>query len=166
VKITKIQNNARTAVDVPNTRCSAYRYWGCTPNGRTTRGDDTKVRKLSGSRSCCDARALSNSKLEHDFRRAPEAAKVRAYRKILFRDRNQAMKRNAFHLGTTTRCPSRSLPAAQSVRIHVKRLKLSNWVLSNRTILTLNATASKQAGGCPFDTSYTDAVKCSTWKCN
>ena len=24
-------------------------------------GDDTKVRKLSGSRSCCDARALSNS---------------------------------------------------------------------------------------------------------
>jgi hypothetical protein len=35
-------------------------------------------------------------------------------------------KAHAFHLGTTTRCPPRCLPAAQSAQIHAKRLKLSN----------------------------------------
>ncbi len=33
---------------------------------------------------------------------------------------------HAFHLGTTTRCPPRCLPAAQSAQIHAQRLKLSN----------------------------------------
>ena len=33
---------------------------------------------------------------------------------------------HTFHLGTTTRCPPRYLPAAQSAQIRAKRLKLSN----------------------------------------
>jgi hypothetical protein len=36
--------------------------------------------------------------LEHDFQGAPEAAKVTAYRKVLFRDRNQTIKRMLFSL--------------------------------------------------------------------
>jgi hypothetical protein len=51
---------------------------------------------------------------------------VAVYRKALFRDRNQTRKRTLFTCGTTTRCPPRCLPAAQSAQIHAKRLKLSN----------------------------------------
>src|SRR5208337_2423761 len=36
---------------------------------------------------------------------------------------NQA---DTFHLATTPRCPARCLPAAQSARIHARRLKSSN----------------------------------------
>ena len=80
--------------------------------------------------------ALSNSRLEHDFQGARGRRRWQCTEK-LFRDQsdNQA---HAFHLGTTTKCPPRGLPAAQSARIHAQRLKLSNWVLSNRTILTLS----------------------------
>jgi hypothetical protein len=61
-------------------------------------GDDTKVRKLSGWRSCGDARAFSNFELEHDFQGASEVTKVALYRKALFRDRNQTRKRTLFTL--------------------------------------------------------------------
>jgi hypothetical protein len=49
----------------------------------------------------------------------------------------------ACHLGTTTRCPPRCLPAAQSARIHAQRLKSPVLVLSNRTILTLSCRHPK-----------------------
>jgi hypothetical protein len=59
-----------------------------------SRGDDTKVRKLSGSR-CSRAQQFE---LEHDFQGASEVAKVAVYRKALFRDRNQTIKRTLFTL--------------------------------------------------------------------
>jgi hypothetical protein len=41
----------------------------------TIRGNDTKVRKLSGSRSCSDVRA-QKFELEHDFQGAPKGGCV------------------------------------------------------------------------------------------
>jgi hypothetical protein len=52
------------------------------------------VRKLSGSR-CSRAQQFE---LEHDFHGALEVAKVAVYRKALFRDRNQTIKRTLFTL--------------------------------------------------------------------
>ena len=56
-------------------------------------GDDTKVSELSGSQSYSDICSLGNSRWNTIFQRAPEATKVTAYRKVLFRDRNQTIKR-------------------------------------------------------------------------
>ena len=61
-------------------------------------GDDTKGRKLSGSRSYGDAHALSNSSLNTIFK-VPERRRRREFnRKGLFRDRNQTIKRMLFTL--------------------------------------------------------------------
>ena len=48
------------------------------------------------------------------------------YRKALFRDLNQTIKRTLFTLEPRPDAPPRCLPAAQSAQIHAKRLKLSN----------------------------------------
>jgi hypothetical protein len=95
--------------------------WGLIPYW----GDDTKVRKLSGSRSRGDARAFSNLSWNTIFKLPRRWRRWQSTEKLCFAiEIRQESAR--FHLGTTTRCPLRCLPAAQSAQIHAKRLKLCN----------------------------------------
>src|SRR5271166_5886022 len=84
------------------------RRWSGHRRATRLRGDNTKVRKLSDSRSYGDGarRRQSTEKLCFAIEISNQAA--------------------VFHLGTTTRCPPRYLPVAQSTRINAQRLKLSN----------------------------------------
>jgi hypothetical protein len=90
------------------------------------RGDDTKVRKLSGSRSYGDARALSNSSWNMIFKvlEGGEGDNLQKSTASRSKSNNQV---DAFRLGATTRCPPRCVPLAQSARIHGQRLKLSKF---------------------------------------
>jgi hypothetical protein len=96
------------------------------------------VRKLSGSRSCGDARAFSNLSWNTIFKVPRRVAKVAVYRKALFRDRNQTIKRTLF---TFERRPDTLPGVFHSVNRREFRLNAQNGpnlVLSNRTILTLS----------------------------
>jgi hypothetical protein len=61
------------------------------------RGDHTKVRKLSGSRSCGDARALSNSSRNTIFK-VPEGGKADSLQKSSVSRSKSDNQADAFHL--------------------------------------------------------------------
>jgi hypothetical protein len=64
---------------------------------------------------------------ETQFSSCPKAAKPTVFRKALFRDRNQTIKRTLFTLERRPDAPTRCLPLAQSTRINAQRLKLSKF---------------------------------------
>jgi uncharacterized membrane protein len=61
------------------------------------------------------------------FSRRPKAAKATFLQKCSVSQSKSDNQADAFHLGTTPRCPLHCLPLAQSARIHAKRLKLSKF---------------------------------------
>ena len=71
--------------------------------------------------------ARSAIRAETQFSRCPKAAKPTVFRKALFRDRNQTIKRTLFTFERRPDAPPRCLPLAQSTRIHAQRLKLSKF---------------------------------------
>ena len=102
------------------------------------RGDDTKVRKLSGSRSS----RVQQFELEHDFQ---GASKVAVYRKALFRGRNQTRKRTLFTLGPRPDALRSVFQPLNRRKFTLNALNCPIWVLSNRTILTLSCRHPNEA---------------------
>jgi hypothetical protein len=87
-------------------------------------GDNTKVRKLSGSRSYGDVRALSNSSLfRHDFKGARRRQSIA--KPCVVEIRRSSRRFSPWRDDQiVVKCPPRCLPLSQSARIHSKRLKL------------------------------------------
>jgi hypothetical protein len=79
--------------------------------------------------------AGSAIRAETRFSRCPKAAKATVYRKAVFRDRNQTIKRTLF---TVERRPDALHGVFQSLNRHEFTQNCPNLVLSNRTILTLS----------------------------
>ena len=113
--------------------------------GIPSRGDDTKVRKFSGSRSCGDARALSNSSWNTIFKVPGGAARWQCTEKICFAIKIRPIKLTLF---TLQRRPDALRGVFQPLNRHEFTLDALNrpiWVLSNRTICALSCRHPKMA---------------------
>jgi len=88
--------------------------------------DGVTTRKCANRRVREATAVLAGSAIraETRFSRCPKAAKTTVYRKAVFRDRNQTIKRTLFTLERRPDAPPRCLPLAQ---IHAQRLKLSKF---------------------------------------
>jgi hypothetical protein len=85
-------------------------------------GDDTKVRQLSGSRSCGDARALSNSSWYTIFKVPRGGEGASAQKSSVSRSKSD----NQSHAFSRAERRPDALRGVFSARIHAQRLKLSN----------------------------------------
>jgi len=100
--------------------------------------DDTKVRTLSGSRSCGDARALSNSSSNTIFK-VPGGGEGDSVQKISVSRSKSDNRGHAFHLGTTPDALRGVFQPLNRREFTLNALNCPIWVLSNRTILTLSS---------------------------